>query len=331
MKGSLYLASSLLLSLALAGKVKVAKNTTDDLYFENQDRDGTIGYSFSLFQNVLSVELNATQNCESCGGKPASMIIMPELLLEYNNATSANSTTNVFGFLDKSNANKDWGNGLSASKLQGKAINGSEKVDVWKVEAAWKNPEGKKPEFGAHMYFAAAPAEYQNMTLNAHSILVQYSILNFPFNMTDSSIGFEQLVLTNSAAANLTVANITNVDADESITYLHINTTALVDGAAQNITIGSLNNTAATLSIEAGNSTRLNLTDYEINAIFLGFNNSFDAKNVTFNQRLVLNMTEFKEKRAAHAYNAATTVSPGWFTLGMLLSSLAILVPAVLL
>lgn len=332
MKGSIYLAGSTLLSLALAGQIKLVKNSTDDLYFEHKAQDGTIGYSFSLYQNVLSVQLNATEACQSCGSSPASLIIMPDLLLEYNNQTGANSTTRVYGFLNKANANTDWGKGLSASTVQGKALNGSETVEVWHVNATWKNPEGGRPEFGAHMYFASKPAEYQNMTLNAHSILVRYSILNFPFNMTNSSLGYEQVVLAKSGAGNLTIANLTNPQDDGAITYLRVNTTALIDGSAQNFTVSQLNNTAESLSILVGNSTRLNVTGYEPHALFFGFNNSYNAKNVTFDQRLVLNMTEYKQKRNPQAYNAATSsTSSVWFALGALMSSLAVLVPALLL
>lgn len=320
---------SALLGCASAA-IKLVTNTSDTVYFEDNGRDAKIGYSFSLHQNVLSVELNATVSSGGCCGnnnstEPASLIIMPNLLLEFKDPINSNSTKSAYGFLDKANNNTDWGKGLSASKYQSKDLKGKSGVDVWRVKADWKNPDGGKPKFSAQMYFASAPTQYQNMSLNAHSILVRYSILDFPYKMSNSSVGYEQIILESSAMNNVTIANLTEPKKEDGlITFLRVNKTALIDGKPQKINIGSLNTTEEALSIMAGNSTEVDISQYQIGELFLEFANSSNAKNITFDQRLVLNVTELRAQSNVTAQNSASKLAgPAsiWIQLGVATAS----------
>lgn len=326
---------SALLGCASAA-IKLVTNTSDTVYFEDSSRDATIGYSFSLHQNVLSVELNATASSSSSpsgccngngnGAEPASLIIMPNLILEFQKPINTNSTKSAYGFLDKANNNTDWGKGLSATKYQSKGSKGNSNVDVWRVVADWKNPDnGGNPKFSAQMYFASAPTQYRNMSLNAHSILVRYSILDFPHKLSNSSVGYEQIILERSTTENVTIANLTDPKKEDGlITFLRVNKTALIDGKPQKINIGQLNTTEEALSIMAGNSTEVDISQYQIGELFLEFANSSNAKNITFDQRLVLNLTELRAQSNVTAQNSANKLAgPAsiWIQLGVAMAS----------
>lgn len=311
----------------VSASVKLVTNSSDEIYIENDSRDGKVGYSFALFQNVLTVELNGTVPvCCNKASTPASLVIMPNLLMEFNGTVNANSTTSVYGFLDKANNNTDWGTGLSAVKSQSKGSSGNSNVDVWTVTGEWKNREGGKPKFRAQMYFSSAPTTYQNMSLDAHSILVRYSILEFPYKLRNSSVGYEQIVLSRTAADNVTISQLTDGTTDGLVTYLRVNETAIVDGQPQSVSIGNLNVTGESLSITAGNSTRLNITEYEVGSLFLSFSNSSQAKNITFDQRLALNISELRSHNDVTAQNSASKAGPlsPWAQLTVAISALAL-------
>lgn len=335
------LAISALLA-TVSAKIRLVTNSSDHLYFDNEQSEQTMGYSFSLYQNVLSVELNATANeKDNDRTRPAALIIMPNLMLEFNDTIAANDTTDVYGFLSKANANANWGKGLTATKHD---ADGSE---VWEIEAQWKNPEGGRPRFAAFMYLSSEEINYQNMTLGPHSIMLKYSILDYPFKMTNGTLGFDQITLGQSVNrtassdgnntssnrgtvwSNGTIVNLTSEHTENDIFNLRVNTTALVDGKPQTVFVGALNSTTEELSIMAGNSTRVNVTDYEVGSVFLGFAHSDKAKNVTFYQRMGLNVTVLRGQNNTEAQNAGISLEYNMFTLVIaLLGSMFVALPA---
>jgi hypothetical protein len=325
-----------LLAYAAARELQMVTNNNSTVYAESKKNHETIGYYFALTNNVLSVMINGTTTARLLPQEPAGYMIMPQLLLEYNQTMNANKTESRAGFMFKQGAIAHWGKGLVATKYESRGADNST-VDVWQVSANWTNsyaPDGKNttvPKFHALMYIASAPTKFEGYNLTDDAITVRFSILEYPFMLNNSTLALNQLAL--SEISGITAVN--GTIAENPILYganLRIEKTALVDGKPQNITIAHYNNEA--IGIIAGNSTRLNVTSWEKESFLLSFANSYNAKNVTFNQRLGINMTNCDCKKVAGAdENSASLImnSSLLSALTAVLGALVIALPALVL
>lgn len=317
-----------LLALATARDIDMVTNTNSTIYAESKTGQDTIGYYFALDQNVLSVMVNGTLNNGDV--EPAAVMIIPNLLLEYNKTIGPNDTTSVFGFLDKpSGMIGDWGKGLTAKKFTSKLLNQTdEDVDVWQIQAEWKNPEDKKgrPKFNAVMLFSSGPTNFQGHRLAPNLIDVRYSILNYPFSMKDSVLALNQIVLSQGGIHEL--FNDTDVG-EGDLGSLRVNRTALVDGKKERLDVAQYNNTNVEIDIVVGNSTSVNVTSFEKESLLFTFRNSNNAKNVTMDQRIALNITNLRMANATAENSACVSgVSSFLLTVGTLVSALLVALPA---
>lgn len=299
-----------LLAYAAAHDLQMVTNNNSTVYAESKNNDETIGYYFALTNNVLSVMINGTTTSQLFPQEPAGYMIMPQLLLEYNQTMDANKTESRAGFMFKQGDIAHWGKGLVATKYESRGADNST-VDVWQVCANWTNsyaPDGKNmtvPKFHAMMYIASAPTKFGGYNLTDDAVTVRFSILEYPFMLNNSTLALNQLALSETSG----ITAINGTTAEDPILYggnLRIEKTALVDGKPQNITIAHYNNEA--IDIIAGNSTRVNVTAWEKESLLLSFANSYNAKNVTFNQRLGINMTNCNCKQGANDENSANLI-----------------------
>lgn len=315
-----------LFALATARDLSFKTKNSNEMYVESTANNNTIGYSFSLYQNVLSVQINATLT----GVKhalPNTFIVMPNLILEYNDMSPANSTQSIYGFLDKANDNKDWGNGLTATKHTSKATNSTNDAEVWEFAAKWTNPDGNRPEFQTYMYITSEDTEFDELKLTTNAISMRFSILNFPFSLENSTLALNQLILT-EAGVNKNVDNQFNHDLNsygaENLGALHINRTAFLDGDEGMTFLNVLDN--SNNQIVAGNSTSLGIENFTVDNVLVSFSNSSGAQNVTFQQRLALDLSQLRT--GMRAANAAANHGMSWWTsMLVLVSMLAVMLP----
>lgn len=319
---------SFLAATVTARNLNILTQSNSTIYAESKACSDAFGFYFALTNNVLQVMINGT-NIGSC---PEQFMIMPQLLLEYNSTIDANSTQSRYGFMSKSGDITDWGKGLVATKYQSQGQ--KKNVDVWMISANWTNPsnsDGGKtdaPKFHARMYIASGATTFEGMELTDNAIQIVYSILDYPFKLKSSSLGYNQIVLS---ASNITTTNNTEIINTGCFGGgLRINSTCLVDGKAQNVTIAPYDNTS--IDIIAGNSTDINVASWAKQSIFLGFNNSGEAKNVTFEQRLAINVTNLNCDKNLFFQSAALMNAPSiWMALFIVFVTMAVTLPIVLL
>ncbi|PJF18881.1 hypothetical protein PSACC_01294 [Paramicrosporidium saccamoebae] len=300
-----------LLAYAAARDLQMVTNTNSTVYAESKHNAETIGYYFALTNNVLSVMINGTTTAQLIPQEPVGYMIMPQLLLEYNQTMDANKTESRAGFMFKQGDIAHWGTGLAATKFESRGADNST-VDVWQVSANWTNsyaPDGKNttvPKFHALMYIASAPTKFEGHNLTDDAITIRFSILEYPFMLNNSTLALNQLALSESAG----ITAINGTSADGPSIYggnLRVDKTALVDGEKQNITIIHYNNEA--IDIVAGNSTRVNVTSWTKESLLLSFANSYNAKNVTFDQRLGISMSNCDCEQNANSENSANLMT----------------------
>ncbi|PJF18884.1 hypothetical protein PSACC_01293 [Paramicrosporidium saccamoebae] len=297
-----------LLAFVSARNITIVTKTNSTFYAESETKKDTIGYNFAINQNVLSVMLNATESAENID--PVSYMIIPNLLLEYNSTENANSTDSIFGFQDKNSVVGSWGKGLSATKYKSKALNGTESVDVWQVRAEWSNPnaKNKKPKFNALMYFSSAATEFHGKRLSPNAINIRYSILNYPFKYQNSTLGLNELVLSKGNIATNLFSNSTDDNGDGDYGSLRVNRTALVDGKKKHLVVDHYD--GSSIDIVAGNSTNIDLSEFDKQSVLFSVRDVSGAKNVTIDQRLSLNITALRKEAEKKGNNKEETASP---------------------
>jgi hypothetical protein len=181
---------------------------------------------------------------------------------------------------------------------------------VWQIKAEWSNPEAKnkKPKFNAMMYFASAATDFQGKRLSPNAINVRYSIMNFPFKYKNSTLGLNELLLSSGNMTTNLFSNSTNDKDDEDFGSLRVNRTALVDGKKQRLVIDHYDNSS--IDIVAGNSTAVDVADFDKQSVLLSVRNVSGAKNVTIDQRLSLNVTALREVAEKEGANKEEAASP---------------------
>lgn len=290
----------LLTSLVVdAGSINTVNNNATDIYLESKNQGTTVGYRFSLSSNILSVTMNASNSNSS--GELVRYAILPSLMFESASAPFFNTTvnyTNTVNMMDKSSQYKNWGNGLKVNK------SGS----VYEISGTWTNPgNNHKPQFGAKMYIAENGTTYNGMKLDPNEIAMEFSILNYTYELSNTSLSYSQFVFSKQG---FNPTSNSSQYSDGMATILYVNNTALVDGRSQpvNVTGGQ-----DALDTNPRNySTIFNLTGQVGQEMRFYFSNSNGAKNVTFGERLQLNVSALNsiskmEENAASVYKA-----PAW-------------------
>lgn len=265
----------MLVPYVLCSTITVRTNTTSNVYITVPSGDVTVGYTFLLEQNVLTVRLNATKG--SSRVFDATFAILPNYFLEYNETYTIQKTSNVRSFLDFTSNSADWGAGLILSKRT---------ANVYQVQSTWTDPARRPLKFATNLYMSNTVTKYQGIDLKPYEIAIFFSILDFPFILENSALGYNQILLTGRQLQNSTYRSSILLSSGE-ISSLLLDTTALVDGNDRSVSQTTIENgTSKVLVSGARNIDVFGLKDSEI---LLTFDDSYNAKNVTFQQRLLFN------------------------------------------
>lgn len=308
--------AALLATIEATRSIRIKAEGNDDIYLESSQANNTVGYRFMLYQNVLSVMVNASNSKGTVS--PATYAVAPSLILEYNKTIDRGATKSIYGFMNKANANRDWGQGLHLVRRN---------RDVIEIHGNWTSPDNNRLKFHARMFIASRNTTYAGFNLVPDEITMLFSILDYPHSIAGSTLAFDQLLLSGVKLKNLTLDNAFELNSANAAS-LFINNTALVDGKAEAVSGGVIGNDQE-ISITAGNSTSLNITGLSVQDILLSFSNSTRAKNVTFQQRLYVNMSAM-----AGQSDNETNAAPGrisWFSSATLISCFVAVLPLFLL
>lgn len=270
--------ASLLVASEASRSITIKAENSSDIYVESSQTNSTVGYRFLLYHNVLSVVVNASNSRGTVS--PATYMVLPSAMLEYNSTIKPSDTKSIYGFLNKANNNSNWGEGLRLARRN---------RDVFEITGNWTSPGNGNPKFHARMFVAARNTTYAGLNLTPDEIAMFFSILDYPHELRNSTLAFDQLLVSGAKLRNLTLSNAIELSS-ENAASLFINNTALVDGRVEPLSGGVIAN-GEDFGITLGNSTSLNVTGLSVQDILLKFGNSSRAKNVTFQQRLHVNMS----------------------------------------
>lgn len=290
--------------------------SSNNIYFESKRNNNTVGYRFMLSHNALSIMVNASTSKGVV--VPATYIVAPNLILEYNNTLRPNSTKSIHGFIDKSNNNSDWGEGLRLVRHD---------RGVVEIDGNWTSAGNRSLKFHTRMFVAPRNTTYAGLNLISDEVTMLFSILDYPHALSNSTLAFNQLLISGAKLRNITLQNALDLSS-ENAASLFINNTALVDGKVEAVS-GGVIASGQNLDVIAGNSTLANITGLNVQDILLSFGNSSRARNVTFQQRLYVNMSAMSGQRDDEA-NAAPG-QPRWFGGVILVTCLVSALPLLLL
>lgn len=267
--------ASLLVSYGICSLITVRTNTTSEVYITVPSGDATLGYTFLLEQNVFTVRLNATKNSSRVTN--ATFLITPNYFLEYNQTYTIQKTSSVRSFLDFRSNEADWGAGLVLSRRT---------ADVYQLQSVWTDPARKPLKFIINCYMSNTVTKYQGIDLKPYEVAMFFSIVDFPFILEQSALGYNQILLTGQPIQNSTYRS-SIVLSSSTASSLTMDTTAIVDGKDQPVSQTVIENGTPRMLISGSKNTDIfGLRDSEV---LLTFGNSYRAKNVTFQQRLLYN------------------------------------------
>lgn len=268
---------ALLLACRLcSASLTVVTNATDELYITTPVNGTTLGYTFLLEQNVLTVRINATEG--STRLPDATFAILPNYFLEYNKTYSIYKTNSVRSFLDFKSTSTDWGAGLRLSKRT---------EHVYQIQGLWTDPARKPLKFAINCYISDAVTQYQGIDLKPHEITMFSSILDFPFLLEQSELGINQLLLSGQSLKNSTKGSSILLTSDDA-SFLLLDTTAIVDGRNEQMSQTAIEN-ATSSQILTSATKASDVLELKVAEIVLTFAKSHKAKNITFQQRLGYN------------------------------------------
>lgn len=306
----------LLVSLSFAEELNVLKNTTQTIALKSTAGDTQVQYNFSLQRNTFMVRINATVGKESL---PASDFgVLPNVFIETNASVPLEESRSVRGFLHLTSFDNDWNDGLILSK---------ENNEVYKVSGSWNSPSNKSLNYKVQMYVASKATVYQGISLNPNEVVWISNVIDFPFLIQNSFLALDEVFLSGAVLSNNTVPG-AFVFSSDNVTQLYINSSVLMDGKNHSILIANIRADSLWSRFESGDNTTRNLSGRNVDDALIVFLDSNDAKNITFEQRLVYNHAPAS---AASVANRGNTVRSRGCHIGGMVTVISVLLLPLLL
>lgn len=307
---------TLLLYIAVVAcqrSIHVVRESSEDIYIESRAPDNTLGFLFDLRFGTLVVQAKAMHGNTTV--QPSIFTVLPNLLLEFNGSTSVGTSKSVYTFLNFSRESRNWGNGLVLLKRSD---------SVYEVQSNWTHITKRELTFRTRMLMCTRPVLYQGFKLLPNEIRLVFTVLDYPYILERSTLACDQLLLTGAPLTNRTLDQAIMYSSG-GVTDLFINEAALVDGVPhavipENIRFQNYWKDFIQDSSAANFAGKLIPSD-----ILFSFAGSRQAKNVTFLQRISINVSSIRSQGAGELDdNASNSLSwsLGYLFLGVLFSML---------
>lgn len=278
----LWLAIFYLAVVSCQRSIKVVRETPEEIYIESSAPGNTLGFLFGIKFGTLIVQAKAMQGNTTI--RPSIFTILPNLLLEYNSSRPVTTSISIYTFLNFSNGEQNWGKGLALLKP----------TDfIYEVQGNWTHSSRQSLKFHTRMIMCTRPSLYQGQKLVPNEIRLIFSVVDFPSILVNSTLAYDQILLTGAALRNQSLEQTYRYTSGGAAS-LSINEAALVDGIPHAVIPGHIrdqNYWEPLLNNATAAKFAANLT---VSDVLVGFAGSKQARNVTFFQRLAVNVSSIR-------------------------------------
>lgn len=283
-----------LFSLGSLSSIEVVSEEPDFIYLRQDNGTTAVGYTFSLVKGTIMIKMNASDPPNTTY-KPATYAVLPNLIMEYNASMPIETSHSVYSFLHFLNDTNPWSGGIKLRRPDD---------GLYQISAIWTNLAKKTLKFHTSMLVAEKAVKFGGLNLQPNEIHITFTITDYPYILQESTLAFDEILLTGAAVTNSTTPD-TFVITSDGATSLYVNRTALVDGKRERVIFGKTRDETywqRSLRNSTNSVSGLNVQD-----LLLGFENSRRARNVTFFQRLALNVAKVKAQDNSNTSESATS------------------------
>lgn len=262
--------------------IKVVRETPEEIYIESSAPGNTLGFLFGIKFGTLMVQTKAMQGNTTI--RPSIFTVLPNLLLGYNSSQPVTTSKNLYSFLNFSNGDQNWGRGLALLKPND---------FIYEVQGNWTHASRRSLRFHTRMIMCTRPSLYQGQKLTPNEIRLIFSVVDVPTIVPSSTLAYDQILLTGASLTNRSLEQSYRYTSG-GITSLSINEAALIDGIPHAVVPGHFrdqNHWKRLVENATAADFAANLT---ISDVIIGFASSRGARNVTFFQRLTVNVSSIQ-------------------------------------
>lgn len=285
----------LLFGFGSLSSIEVVKEEPNFIFLRQDNGTTVVGYTFALVKGTIMIKMNASEP-PGVRYEPATYAILPNLIMEFNASLPIETSRSVYSFLHFLGDNNTWPEGITLRRPSD---------GIYQINAVWTNVYKKTLKFRANMLVAEKTLEFGGSRIQPNEIQITFTVTDYPFILEDSTLAFDEILLTGATLTNSTTRE-NFVLTSDGVTSLYVNRTALVDGRRERVIFGKTRDETY-WQRALRNSTTANIAGLNVQDLLLGFEKSKKASNVTFFQKLALDPAKIKAQNDDNASESGTS------------------------